>query len=501
MALFRISSGAARGALATRFHQAAARWFGGSLCLAAMVGTGLVLAWMNHAQAAPAASDTAVVSNGINPHPVELRLPPDRPLSAVAQLGRRMFFDPALSASGRQSCASCHDPAHGYNPPNGQTLQPGGARMGQLGFRPPLSLAYLYRQQPFGIGPDAGEAEAPANLDTLARTAGQTARAQKSAGTAPASVPMVPMGGLFWDGRAASLQRQALVPMLNPVEMANTSIEQVAAKLAASPYHAQFQQLFGEGILAHPDRLVAEAMFAIGRFEIEDASFHPFTSKYDAWLQGKARLSAAEARGLDRFNDPQKGNCAACHLSKVTPDRLPPLFTDTQYEALGVPRNPALSRNRDPHFHDLGLCGPFRTDLARQTQYCGMFVTPTLRNVDRRQVFFHNGVYRTLRQVLDFYNLRAVAPEKVYPRDANGTLALYDDLPAAYHANVDTTDAPFDRHVGDTPALTDQDIRDIIAFLHTLDDGYSRPGLIQPGFLPQSTLTTTQRPFHSASSK
>ena len=190
-------------------------------------------------------------------------------------------------------------------------------------------------------------------------------------------------------------------------------------------------------------------------------------------LQGKARLSAAEARGLRLFNDPQKGNCAGCHLSQVTRDRLPPLFTDTQYEALGVPRNRALPMNKDPHFHDLGLCGPFRKDLARQTQYCGMFITPTLRNVDRRQVFFHNGIYHTLRQVLDFYNLRAVAPEKIYPRNADGTLALYDDLPAAYRANVDTTDAPFDRHVGDTPALTDRDIHDIIAFLHTLDDGYT----------------------------
>jgi cytochrome c peroxidase len=440
-----------------------------------MASTGWMLAWVNHAQASPAMSHTAVADSGTNPRPVELRLPPDRPLSAVAQLGRRMFFDPALSASGRQSCASCHDPAHGYNPPNGQTVQPGGPHLGQSGFRPPLSLAYLYRQQPFSIGPDAGEVETPVNLNAVASTAGQTARAQKSASTPPASVPIVPMGGLFWDGRAASFQRQALMPMLNPVEMANTSIEQVATKLIASPYHAQFQPLFGEDILKQPDQLVSEAMFAISRFETEDASFHPFTSKYDAWLQGKARLSAAEMRGLDLFNDPQKGNCAACHLSKVTPDRLPPLFTDTQYEALGAPRNAALPMNGDPHFYDLGLCGPLRTDLARQTQYCGMFITPTLRNVDRRQVFFHNGVYHTLKQVLDFYNLRAVAPEKVYPRNADGTLALYNDLPAAYHANVDTTDAPFDRHVGDKPALTDQDIQDIITFLHALDDGYTSP--------------------------
>lgn len=456
-----------------------ARALSGVICLVAVVGTAIALAWVNHAEASITTSATATAGRGINPDPVELRLPPDRPLSAVASLGRLMFFDPTLSASGQQSCASCHAPASGYNPPNGATLQPGGAHMGQEGFRPPPSLAYLYRQQPFSIGPDAGEVEAPVNLGKLARAAGKTVRAQKSAGSTPANVPMVPMGGLFWDGRAASFQRQALVPMLNPVEMANTSIGQVASKLAASPYREQFQQLFGQDIFTQPDQLVSEAMFALSRFETEDASFHLFTSKYDAWLQGKARLSAAEMRGLTLFNDPQKGNCAACHLSKVTPDRLPPLFTDTQYEALGVPRNAALPMNKDPHFHDLGLCGPFRKDLAKQTQYCGMFITPTLRNVDRRQVFFHNGIYHALKQVLDFYNLRAVAPQKIYPLGADGKPAVFNDLPAAYRANVDTNDAPFDRHVGDEPALTEQDIRDLITFLHTLDDGYSSAR--QPG--------------------
>jgi len=177
-------------------------------------------------------------------------------------------------------------------------------------------------------------------------------------------------------------------------------------------------------------------------------------------------------RGLRLFDDPAKGNCAACHLSQPTRDGLPPLFTDTQYEALGVPRNSALAADRNPHFHDLGLCGPFRKDLAAQTQYCGMFLTPTLRNVDRRAVFFHNGVYHSLTQVLDFYNLRSVAPEKIYPHDAQGRVRVYDDLPGAYKANVDTADAPFNRRVGEPAPLTVQDIRDIIAFLHTLDDGY-----------------------------
>lgn len=414
----------------------------------------------------------SAVDDGSNPHPVHLRLPKAQPLSAVARLGRSLFFDPVLSASGRQSCASCHSPAYSYNPPNALVVQPGGMDLHKAGYRPPPSLAYLYRQRPFSIGPDSSADDVVPNLNALANSTRSDPRASKQADVAPAAPAMVPQGGLFWDGRADSLQRQAYLPLLNPVEMANASTDAVAGKLAHSRYRQAFVQLFGPGIVDDPQQLVDEAMFAIGRFEIEDPSFHPFTSKYDAWLQGQARLTPAEMRGLHLFNDPAKGNCAACHLSQPTRDGLPPLFTDTQYEALGVPRNTRLAINRDPRFHDLGLCGPFRKDLAAQTQYCGMFLTPTLRNVDKRAVFFHNGVYHSLTQVLDFYNLRSVAPEKIYPRDAQGRLLIDDDLPAAYRANVDTTDAPFNRHVGDPAPLTAQDIRDIVAFLHTLDDGW-----------------------------
>jgi cytochrome c peroxidase len=443
------------------------------LCLICMFSCMAAYAFVDQTHALAPTDNEAADARGINPHPVHLMLPPAEPLSAVAQLGRLLFFDPSLSASGRQSCASCHSPKNGYNPPNALTIQPGGPELKNVGYRPPPSLAYLYRQLPFSIGPDAGDVEAPVNLNALAASALSDPRAKKSAGTAPTAVAMVPQGGLFWDGRADSLQRQAYIPMLNPVEMANASEADVARKLAHTRYRQSFAQLFGPAILDDPAQLVSEAMFAIGRFEIEDPSFHPFTSKYDAWLQGRARLTLAELRGLKLFNDSTKANCAGCHLSPVSSDGLPPLFTDTQYEALGVPRNASLPFNKNPLSFDLGLCGPVRKDLAHQTQYCGMFLTPTLRNVDRRSVFFHNGVYHTLKQVLDFYNLRDTAPDKIYPHDANGKLAQYNDIPSVYQGNIDTTDAPFNRRVGDALPMTDQDIRDIIAFLHTLDDGYT----------------------------
>jgi len=217
---------------------------------------------------------------------------------------------------------------------------------------------------------------------------------------------------------------------------------------------------------------MAEAMFAIARYQIEDPSFHPFTSKFDAWLEGKSRLTAAETRGYLAFNDQTKGNCAACHLDKPTPDNLPPLFTDFQYEALGVPRNPTIPANKDPDYHDLGICGPYRTDMRDQVQYCGMFLTPSLRNSATRKVFFHNGAFHTLEDVMDWYVNRDLQPERFYSKDASGKVVKYDDLPEKYRHNVDTTDGPFNRHPGDQAALNRQEMQDIIAFLGTLNDGY-----------------------------
>ena len=131
-----------------------------------------------------------------------------------------------------------------------------------------------------------------------------------------------------------------------------------------------------------------------------------------------------------------------------------------------------LSTPRISNYFDLGVCGPVRKDIADQTQFCGMFKTPTLRNTAVRRAFLHNGVFHTLQEVMDFYNFRDTSPEKVYPVGADGKVQKYNDIPAQYHANVDVTDPPFNRHPGETPAMTTQDEADIIAFLKTLNDGY-----------------------------
>jgi cytochrome c peroxidase len=412
---------------------------------------------------------------GENPHPVSLVIPADPPLSAMAQLGERLFYDPSLSASGRMSCASCHNPAFAFGPSGSSPVMMGGPHVSTPGFRAVPSLRYLYRQPAFTIGPDIENGnDIPVPLSQQAEAATGHARVLKTA-QAPqaAATNLVPQGGLFWDGRADTLEQQINGPLYNPAEMDGGTLQQVAAKLASGPYATDFKRLFGPDVFQNAGMAVDEAMFAIGRYEIEDPAFHPFTSKYDAWLEGKARLTRAELAGYLLFNDPAKGNCAACHLDQPTRTGRPPLFTDHQYEALGVPRNPAIPANRDPHYYDLGICGPYRTDMRTQTQYCSMFLTPTLRNVALRRVFFHNGVFHNLTQVLDWYVNRDLHPGRFYPRNPSGQVIKYDDIPPQYRANVDTVDAPFNRHPGDPPALSPAQIKDVIAFLDTLTDGYT----------------------------
>jgi cytochrome c peroxidase len=170
---------------------------------------------------------------------------------------------------------------------------------------------------------------------------------------------------------------------------------------------------------------------------------------------------------LALFNDPRKGNCASCHPSQIRRGAFPN-FTDFGYNALGVPRNRAIPANADPAFHDLGLCGPLRTDLHGHPGYCGSFRVPSLRNVALRRAFFHNGVFHRLDQVIAFYVERDNKPGRWYPT-VGGQVDSYDDLPSAHRGNVNR-EPPFGGKPGATAALDRREIRDLVAFLRTLTD-------------------------------
>jgi cytochrome c peroxidase len=281
------------------------------------------------------------------------------------------------------------------------------------------------------------------------------------------SVDQGPTGGHGWDGRVDTAHDQARLPLTSPFEMANASVEEVAGRVAESAYAGQFREAFGDDVFSVPGRATAAMLLALEVFEQSPTDFYPYTSRYDAWLRHQVELTPREQRGLALFNDRKKGNCASCHPSQIRKGAFPQ-FTDFGFVALGVPRNRGIPANKDGSFFDLGLCGPLRTDFSTHKDYCGQFRAPTLRNVALRRVFFHNGAFHRLEDALAFYAQRDTNPRKWYPA-SGGHVEAFDDLPAEDRGNVNR-EPPFGGKPGAPPALTADDIADVIAFLKTLTD-------------------------------
>lgn len=354
------------------------------------------------------------------------------PLSDAARMGEQIFFDPSLSASGRLACVSCHAPGRAHAPANALAVQLGGADGNTPGLRAAPSLRYRSLIPAFSIGADG-----------IAR------------------------GGLDADGRADTLAAQAARPLLAAHEMANDSKASLVARLRRTVYADAFRAAFGAGVFDDVEVAFDRATFALQEYQRELAELAPFDSKFDLSRQNKAVLSAAELRGLALFNNPAKGNCAACHTSAATPNGTPPLFSTFGYYNLGVPRGASA-----PPGYDLGLCGPERTDLRERAALCGAFRVPPLRNVATREVFFHNGAIRSLREAVAFHVRRDTHPQEWYPAGADGKPQRFNDLPPEYRGNVLVSIAPFDRRPGAEPALSAAEIDDVVQFLGTLTDGY-----------------------------
>lgn len=392
-------------------------------------------------------------------------------LSPMATLGEKLFHDQTLSASGHMSCSTCHVKTAGFANDDGLAIAMGGSSF-------PFTLPGLR------------------NTPSLAYTA-FTPRFSLDGG---------PVGGFFRDGRAATLADQAQAPFINEFEMANADAAAVQAKLL--PYNADFIAIFGPNALSDPATALARAGAAIAAYEKEDVDFHAFNSKFDAWRAGNAQLTAQELNGFALFNSPAKGNCAACHPSTSADGVTPALFTDFSYDNLGVPRNNTLAANDNSttlpyvialdnstdgihNYYDLGICGPLRTDISHNYAnggVCGAFKVPTLRNIARTAPYFHNGVFNDLKTALSFYVTRDTNPSAWYPTSPSGIVTKFDDLPAVYGGqfqvdinapgsdvgyvgNVNTSEAPYNRHIGDQPALSPAEIDDVVAFLCTLTDG------------------------------
>ena len=421
-------------------------------------------------------------------------------LSLLAQVGEKAFDDQTLSGGKNMACSSCHSPQYAYGPPNSLSVQLGSDPT-QAGTRAVPSIRYKDATPPYS--------------DIAANPDGVTGNA---AG-----------GGFMWDGRATTLADQAGMPLLNPLEMNAPSKAFVVAAVQNGAYAALFKQAFGADVFGNADNAFADLGLAVQAYETEDISFHPYTSKYDLYVHNKigGKLTAAEDRGLRLFNASAVANCLACHFSGANFDGNQGLMTDFTYQAIGAPRNdssipgnpdPIPANDADPAYFDMGLCGPLRTDhspavLGLPDPYCGKFKVPTLRNAATRSVFFHNGVFHSLNQVVHFYNTRDTNPEFWYPSTGGAgtptptpswalqlavtpgaTVNAFNDLPPAHQGNIDeevpmgTGNTPPDnitattrgtgvqpRAPGSAPSMTEAQIADLVCFLGALSDGYQPP--------------------------
>jgi len=352
-------------------------------------------------------------------------------LTPLEQLGKHLFFDRNLSSPAGQACASCHSPETGFTGPDSRVNDKSGiyrgAAPGAVGNRKPPSVAYASYSPP------------------------RKFLAEEKAW----------VGGQFWDGRANDLVEQAKGPFLNPLEMNNPSSGAVVDKVRQGRYRELFQAVQQDlGVAEDDDSAFDLIARAIAAYE-SSSEVNAFSSKYDLHLAGKVELSAAEKRGLNLFAG--KANCATCHPHLPAADGTPPLFTTFRYENVGTPRN---------EFNPFYLTDSAVNPDGRQYQDKGLGVVtgdplqdgkvkiPTLRNVARRpdrhfvKAYLHNGMFKSIKNVIGFYNLRDKSHDKYLAPDVE--------------ANVNRMD------LGDL-GLSDAEEEDLVAFLETLSDGYDVP--------------------------
>jgi cytochrome c peroxidase len=299
---------------------------------------------------------------GYPPMPV----PADNPTTVQGvALGRRLFYDPILSGDSTQSCASCHAQVFGFSD-NGRR---------------------------FSLG-----------IDGIAGTR-----------NAPALVNVGWNETLFWDGRAADLEAQALEPVPNPIEM-HQEWSRAAAKLQR---HADYPELFRDAFGTR--QVTAERVVkAIAQFERTLVSGD---SHYDRFLLTGQGLTAAELRGYTLFFS-ERGECFHCHVDRT--------FADQQFQNNGL---------------DASFADPGRAAVTGNPDDRGKFKTPTLRNVVFSAPYMHDGRFATLEEVIDFYDSGGEGTETVNPFILN-----------------------LRRNHAEGHGLTAQDKQDLLAFVKTLTD-------------------------------
>ncbi|MDX2003390.1 MAG: cytochrome c peroxidase [Chitinophagales bacterium] len=329
-------------------------------------------------------------------------------LAAKQKLGRQMFFDMSMSDPIGISCASCHHPSQGFADPTMAVVSEG-AVSGMFGTRNSPTVAYSAFVPPL-------------HWDEKEE---------------------LYIGGLFWDGHANTLAEQAAMPMMASNEMNNKDKARVVGVVKKASYSNLMLEIYGPNAFDNVDSAFSHITECISAYE-RSPEVNPFSSKYDHYLKGKAKLTAQEKRGLELFVDVKKGNCAACHPTEPDPATGKVLFTDFSYDNIGTPVNKELLKKTPTYQKDLGLGAFVKKDSEN-----GKFRVPTLRNVAVTPPYLHNGIFNTLEEVVRFYNER--------------DHGKFGEPEVAENVNQE--------ELGDLK-LTEQEVQDIVAFMKTLTDGY-----------------------------
>lgn len=356
-----------------------------------------------------------------------------------AEVGKLLFFDTELSYNRTMSCATCHDPSNAFTDQR-KTIAKGivsrGADGKSFGSRNTPTISYTNASPTF-------------HFDQ---------KLQKF------------VGGQFWDGRSATHAQQSLGPPLDKAEMAMPSAVALVERLQKNPiYNDAFKAVYGKDIFyiqteyskyrklsdprEQPQAFIAMGNF-ISAFEKTDY-FSPYDSKYDLFLAGKATLSAAEEKGRQLFFEDPEVPCRSCHLMKSAGAEREP-FSNYRFHNVGIPRNLMLLAlpGKSPDFIDNGMMD--NTNSSTE-EFQGKFKTPTLRNIAVTPPYMHNGVFRNLRTVVEFFDHYNNPKRKINPETGKPWQAPEIEKNIAH---VDLSGR----------ALTDQEIEALVAFMTTLTD-------------------------------
>lgn len=376
-------------------------------------------------------------------------------LTPQERLGKLLFFDESLSARGNQSCATCHAPEAGWVGGKEIFNKTGsvyeGSISGRFGNRKPPSAAYATFAPSFHL-------------------------------MHPHHAMFV--GGNFWDGRATGTTLgspaadQAMGPFLNPVEHALPDASALVDKVCSGNYVSLFKQVWGTSACDDVNKAYGYIARAIAAYE-GSSEVNQFSSKYDEFLAGRAKLTPQEEQGLQLFGG--KARCSTCHPHQPTRGGAAPLFTDFTFENLGIPANPdnpfyadTAANPKGRNWRDEGLggflatAGVYRQYASSQT---GRHRVPTLRNVDRRphaafvKAYGHNGYFKSLEAIVHFYNTRDLLPS------CAGESAR---LGVECWPRPEVVENVNSRQLGRLGLTVDEEAA-VVAFLRTLSDGYARP--------------------------